>query len=127
MSETAPHPPPTLKPVEQAFARLESVLRANAKRFGAVGGDVAFFVKGAKPPSWQVTSLAGEVMIRPGTPPFPVCTIGIADRALPWLVDGTLDVPRAFKERWLVVEGDLDALKRFVRCLAPPESSDDPE
>lgn len=109
--------------IEAAFGRLERALGANPKAFAAVGGDVAFFVPGAKPPTWHATNLAGAVCIRPGTPPFPIVTIGITPQALGWLVEGTLDVPKAFKRKRLAIEGDFAALAALVRCfgeLEPP-------
>ncbi len=114
---------PTGAPVDQAavaaaFGRLEQALGANPKAFLPVGGDVAFFVPGANPPTWHLTSLAGAVCIRPGTPPFPVLTIGITPQALGWLVEGTLDVPKAFRLKRLAIEGDPAALAALVRCFA---------
>jgi hypothetical protein len=113
-----PEPAQTrLRTVEEAFARMGEVLASQGAAFAKVGGDVAFYVRGAKPPWWQVTSLGGQVLIRPGNPAFPVFTIGIIPEALSWFVDGTLDVQKAFRKQRLAVEGDLDALGRFVTCF----------
>lgn len=106
-----------IEQVEGAFATLERLLQANAGRFAKVGGDVAFYVKDARPPHWQVTSVGGMVVVRPGNPPFPVVTIGIVPQALAWLVEGTLDVAKAFRKKRLAVEGDFEALARFVECF----------
>ena len=106
-----------LRTVEDAFARMQEVLVASGPAFAKVGGDVAFYVRGAKPPWWQVTSMGGHVLIRPGNPAFPVFTIGIIPEALSWFVDGTLDVEKAFRKKRLAVEGDLEALARFVACF----------
>ncbi len=103
--------------VEPLLARLEQILRERPERFAAVGGDVALHIKGAQPPAWHVASVGAQVIIRPGNAPFPVCTIGLSLRPLRWLVQGTLDVPAAFKERYLIVEGDRQALARFVNCF----------
>ncbi|MBI3180901.1 MAG: SCP2 sterol-binding domain-containing protein [Myxococcales bacterium] len=110
--------------VPAAFRRLEAALRERPlSDFAAVGGEVAFIVRGAKPSHWRVTSLGGQVLIQPGNPPFPVFTIGIQPRALGKLAEGTLDVARAFREKRLVVEGDLEALGRFVSCFSFDETS----
>ena len=106
-----------LRTVEDAFARMQDVLGASGPAFAKVGGDVAFYVRGAKPPWWQVTSMGGHVLIRPGNPAFPVFTIGIIPEALSWFVDGTLDVEKAFRKKRLAVEGDLEAISRFVACF----------
>ncbi len=97
-------------------------LKSRGALFARVGGDVAFYVKGAKPPMWQVSNLGGRVVVKPGTPPFPVCTIGLSPPVLSWLVQGTLDVERNFRQKRLAVEGDLEALKVFVSCFAPLEA-----
>jgi hypothetical protein len=104
---------------KSAFATLQRVLNTQPEKFAKVGGDVAFYVKGAKPASWYVTNLGGAVLIREGNSPFPLCTVGINTDALTWLVEGTLDVAKAFRKRRLAVEGDLEALGRFVECFAP--------
>ena len=103
--------------VEEAFARMAEVLAEQGPAFAKVGGDVAFYVRGARPPWWQITSLGGQVTIRPGNPAFPVFTIGIIPEALSWFVDGTLDVEKAFRKKRLAVEDDFDALQRFVTCF----------
>lgn len=109
--------------VEESFGRLYDALKSRGAEFAKVGGDVAFYVKDAKPPFWQVSSLAGKVVVRPGAPPFPVCTIGLSPPVLSWLVQGTLDVRRNFEKRRLAVEGDLSALALFVKCFAEEDSS----
>lgn len=103
--------------VEDAFARMGEVLRDQGPAFAKVGGDVAFYVKGAKPPWWHVTSLGGFVVVRPGNTAFPVCSVGLIPEALAWFVEGTLDVEKAFRKKRLAVEGDADALARFVACF----------
>ena len=108
--------------VEESFGRLFDALKSRSAQFAKVGGDVAFYVKGARPPMWQVSTLAGQVVVKPGTPPFPVCTIGLSPPVLSWLVQGTLDVERNFRQKRLAVEGDLEALSLFVRCFAPLEA-----
>lgn len=118
MEGERPQKQPALN-VEEAFARLTALLQGRPREFAAVGGDVAFFVKGHKPSKWQVTSLGGAVVIRPGNPPFPRFTIGIVPQALSWMAQGKLDVPRAFKEKLMAVEGDLEALARFAACFEP--------
>lgn len=115
-------PPEQLRTVEASFARMQDVLVGAGPAFAKVGGDVAFYVRGAKPPWWHVTSLGGHVMIRPGNTAFPVCTIGIIPEALSWFVDGTLDVEKAFRKKRLAVEGDLEALGRFVACFSEQSS-----
>ncbi len=112
---TYPTPAQWTPKVTEAFAKLRDAV--DPAGFARVGGDVAFVVKGAKPAAWQVTSLGGHVQIRPGNAPFPVCTIGIIPEALLWLVEGTLDVQRAFAKKRMAVEGDLEALGRFVACF----------
>ncbi|MDX2012432.1 MAG: SCP2 sterol-binding domain-containing protein [Myxococcaceae bacterium] len=109
--------------VEEAFGRLYDALKSRGAEFAKVGGDVAFYVKDAKPPFWQVSSLAGNVVVKPGAPPFPVCTIGLSPPVLSWLVQGTLDVQKNFKYRRLAVEGDLTALALFVKCFAVEDES----
>ena len=110
--------------VEQAFERLAEQLQSRVTQFAKVGGDVAFFVKGHKPSHWQVTSIGGAVVIKPGNPPFPQFTLGIVPEALSWMSQGTLDVPRAFKDKLMAVEGDFEALTRFAACFASEESDD---
>jgi hypothetical protein len=109
--------------VEESFGRLFDALKHRGAEFAKVGGDVAFYVKDAKPPFWQVSSIAGNVVVKPGSPPFPVCTIGLSPPVLSWLVQGTLDVQRNFKYRRLAVEGDLAALALFVKCFAVEDES----
>jgi hypothetical protein len=109
--------------VEESFGRLYDALKRRGAEFAKVGGDVAFYVKDAKPPFWQVSSIAGNVVVKPGSPPFPVCTIGLSPPVLSWLVQGTLDVQRNFKYRRLAVEGDLAALALFVKCFAVEDES----
>jgi hypothetical protein len=104
--------------VEASFDRLQRALNASPRRFEAVGGDVAFCVREAKPSWWQVTRLGDVVAIKRGRPAFPICTIGIQGFALSDLATGTLDVERAFRKRWLAVEGDPEALGRFVECFS---------
>ncbi len=111
-----PEEPPRAD-VSAAFRKLEQLLRARPKAFAKVGGDVAFFVKGAEIPNWHLTLVGGEVVARPGIPPFPIVTIGLIADALQWMVEGTLDVERAFKKKRLAVEGDFAALGRFVECF----------
>jgi hypothetical protein len=106
---------------EASFEMLRKVLNADSRRFAGVGGDVAFCVKEDKPAWWQVTQIGRGVSVRPGRPAFAICTIGITAPALSSLMLGTLDVERAFKKHWLAVEGDYQALARFVECLAPAE------
>ncbi len=121
VSEPAPSEEAELS-VEESFGRLFDALKSRGALFARVGGDVAFYVKGAKPPMWQVSNLGGRVVVKPGTPPFPVCTIGLSPPVLSWLVQGTLDVERNFRQKRLAVEGDLEALKVFVSCFAPLEA-----
>lgn len=109
--------------VEESFGRLYDALKDRVAEFAKVGGDVAFYVKDAKPPHWGVSVVAGQVVVKPGAPPFPVCTIGLSPPVLSWLVQGTLDVPRNFKARRLAVEGDLTALGLFVECFAVEEEA----
>jgi hypothetical protein len=109
--------------VEESFGRLYDALKHRGAEFAKVGGDVAFYVKDARPPFWQVSSIAGNVVVKPGSPPFPVCTIGLSPPVLSWLVQGTLDVQRNFKYRRLAVEGDLAALALFVKCFAVEDES----
>jgi hypothetical protein len=109
--------------VEESFGRLYDALKSRGAEFAKVGGDVAFYVKDARPPFWQVSSIAGNVVVKPGSPPFPVCTIGLSPPVLSWLVQGTLDVERNFKHRRLAVEGDLAALALFVKCFAVEDPS----
>lgn len=108
--------------VEESFGRLYDALKDRVGEFAKVGGDVAFYVKDAKPPHWGVSVIAGKVVVKPGAPAFPVCTIGLSPPVLSWLVQGTLDVPRNFKARRLAVEGDLGALALFVKCFAVDEA-----
>ncbi len=110
--------------VEESFGRLYDALKDRSAEFAKVGGDVAFYVKDAKPPFWQVSALAGQVVVKPGTPPFPVCTIGLSPPVLSWLVQGTLDVRRNFEKRRLAVEGDLSALALFVKCFSVEAEAD---
>lgn len=112
--------------IEGAFARLQELLNQSPQRFAEVGGDVAFYVRGGRPPWWQVTAMAGQVLVKPGNPAFAVVTIGLIPEALVWLAEGTLDVAKAFKHKRLAVEGDALALARFVGCFeAQPELFDD--
>jgi len=110
--------------VEESFGRLYDALKHRGAEFAKVGGDVAFYVKDAKPPFWQVSSLGGQLVVKPGTPPFPVCTIGLSPPVLSWLVQGTLDVKRNFEKRRLAVEGDLAALALFVKCFAAEDEDE---
>jgi hypothetical protein len=112
--------PQGIRSVEDSFARMQEVLVESGPQFARVGGDVAFYVRGAKPPWWHATSLGGHVVIRPGNAAFPVFTVGIIPEALSWFVDGTLDVEKAFRKKRLAVEGDLEALGRFVACFSTP-------
>ncbi len=115
---------PDVLGVHESFQRLDQALNACPPgAFEGVGGDVAFFVCGSKPPQWQITALAGQVVVRPGNPAFPVFRVGITARALSYLVQGRLDVARAFREKQLAVEGDLAALGRFVRCFGEAEGA----
>ena len=104
--------------VEEAFGVLHDALQGRVAEFARVGGDVAFYVIDGKPPGWCVTTVAGHVVVKPGTPAFPVCTIGLSATVLSWLVQGTLDVAKAFRKNRLAVEGDLGALGVFVRCFS---------
>lgn len=104
--------------VEACFERMAKVLSENPDAFAAVGGDVAFYVRDARPPWWTVTSFGGRVVIQPGNPPFPKFSIGIIPEALAWFVEGSLDVEKAFRKKRLVVEGDLEALARFAACFS---------
>jgi hypothetical protein len=108
--------------IEGAFARLQELLNTDPQRFAAVGGDVAFYVRGGRPPWWQVTALGGQVLIKPGNPAFAVVTVGLIPEALVWLAEGTLDVQKAFKHKRLAVEGDGAALLRFVACFEAPST-----
>lgn len=110
-------------PVEESFGRLYDALQGKLAEFAKVGGDVAFYVKDAKPPHWGVSVVAGKIVVKPGAPPFPVCTIGLSPPVLSWLVQGTLDVERNFRARRLAVEGDLAALALFVKCFAFEEEA----
>jgi hypothetical protein len=117
VTEASSQPPEELS-VEESFGRLFDALQGRLAEFASVGGDVGFYVKDAKPPHWGVSIVAGTIVVKPGAPAFPVCTIGLSAPVLSWLVQGTLDVERNFRARRLAVEGDLAALALFVRCFA---------
>jgi len=119
----APDQTPDELSVEESFGRLFDALQGKLAEFAKVGGDVGFYVKDAKPPHWGVSVVAGNVVVRPGAPAFPVCTIGLSPPVLSWLVQGTLDVERNFRARRLAVEGDLTALALFVKCFAVEEEA----
>lgn len=114
----SPEPDDGFLPPDEALRRLERVLRDRAAEFDEVGGDVGLYVKGAKPEHWHISRVGPEVVIRPGQAPFPVVRIGIASRSLSYLVKGDLLVERAFRNRYLMVDGDREAFARFVACFA---------
>jgi hypothetical protein len=113
--------------VDETAELLEKLARLLASKppalFRRVGGEVALVIVGHEPPDWCVRLDAqGVVELTPGLAAGPIVKIGLKPSALGWLVAGTLDVERAFREKRLAVEGDLRALERFAQCFAPAGS-----
>ena len=53
----------------------------------------------------------------------PVLRIGIEPRALRWMVEGTLDVQQAFKDKRVALEDPDLLIRRFVACFEPAGSA----
>ena len=109
---------------EETAAFIETLARVLSSRpvavFERVGGEVALVVVGHSPEAWIVwVGDAKTVEVVPGTSVKPIVKIGIKPSALRWLLEGTLNVERAFETRRLAVEGDLGALARFAQCFLP--------
>ncbi len=115
---------PSPEETDLHLRRLAGLLAAKpGALFRRVGGVVALRVVGHEPEHWSVRlAAAGGVELVPEPAPSPIVTIGLRPSALARLVDGTLDVERAFRERRLAVEGDLQALDRFAACFLPSGS-----
>jgi hypothetical protein len=116
---------PTKKSARDAFAVLQWVMRQRPlAMFQRVGGEVGFAVVfGDDVTDWTVRADGQQVSIVEGRPSSPAVTIGIQLRALRWLVEGTLDVPKAFADHRIAIKGDSEAFAKFVACFALPEKS----
>jgi hypothetical protein len=88
-----------------------------------VGGEVALAIVGHEPRDHTIRIGAdGIVEIVAEAAKAPVVTIGIKPKALFWLLEGTLDVPKAFERKRLALEGDPKAMQRFAECFTPGKS-----
>jgi len=109
--------------VPELLDALRGALKDRALQFSRVGGEIALVIVGHEPPDHTVRlSKRGVVEIVEGKAKAPIATIGIKPSALAWLIEGTLDVERAFEKRRLAVEGDVAALGRFAECFRPSGS-----
>jgi hypothetical protein len=115
-------------PVETALAILLAVIRRGpAVLFQRIGGDVEFVVReGDAIVNWTFTTRpsGAHVDLERGKPPGkPVVRVGIRQGALTRLVQGTLDVEWAFRDRRLAIEGEPTAVQRFCACFLPPAAT----
>jgi hypothetical protein len=125
-----PRDPNAPKPtVPQLFARLEAALNARPiEELAKIGGEITFVVVDGDPIHWTVVREGDVVRILPRNSLWPVCRIGMQRKVLRWMLEGTLDVAKAFEERRLAVEGDHEALRRFAAwrrfaaCFAPTDA-----
>jgi hypothetical protein len=109
--------------VPELLARLERALRDRPLLFQRVGGELALEIVGHEPSHFTVRAKGGVVEIVQEKCARPIATIGIKPAALEWLIEGTLDVERAFETHRLAVEGDKSALGRFAQCFTPSSST----
>lgn len=117
----------TRRRVAASMLRMEAVLAARpVQMMQRVGGEVELVVvtpHGRQ--AWHVAALGKVIRVAPSPAPSgaPALRIGVEMRALRRLVEGTLDVKRAFAERLLAVEGSAVALERFVACFGGAQSA----
>lgn len=106
---------------------LAQLLRMLTQAPGAparmVRGEIALVIIGAEPRDWTIDLVEGhEIAIEPRLCAEPLVRIGLTRRILRYLIEGTLDVERAFKEHQLAVEGDFRALERLISSFEPAKS-----
>lgn len=111
--------------VATSMLKLEEALQANpAQLFSRLGGEVGFVVilpKGRQ--HWAVYLDGDLVRVTQREAVDPVLRIGIEPRALRWMVEGTLDVQQAFKDKRVALEDPDLLIRRFVACFEPAGSA----
>ncbi len=111
--------------VATSMLKLEAALQANpAQLFSRLGGEVGFVVilpKGRQ--HWAVYLDGDLVRVTQREAVDPVLRIGIEPRALRWMVEGTLDVQQAFKDKRVALEDPDLLIRRFVACFEPAGSA----
>lgn len=112
-------------PVEKALRILLAILqRAPVVLFQRIGGDVEFIIReGDEIVRWFFTAQAGIVELKAGPPTASAVKVAIRQGALTRLVQGTLDVDLAFKERRLGIAGEPKIVERFCQCFLPPAAT----
>lgn len=112
---------PTPEETDSFLAALAHLLASRpAAMFQRVGGEVALIIVGHTPEAWTVRlGSAGTIEVVPGEAARPVVKVGLKPSALRWMLEGSLDVERAFEQKRLAVEGDLQAFSRFAQCFQP--------
>jgi len=112
-----PQMPPS---VHALVSQLEMVFQSRpVEAFARLGGAIEIMVIAEGPIHFTATLVHGVVRVTPGAPAAPVLRFGIERFALQWLIDGSLDAPRAFRERRLAIEAEPDVLDRFGDLMAP--------
>jgi len=112
-------------PVEKAMRILLAILqRAPVVLFQRIGGDVEFIVReGDAIVHWGFSAGSGTVELKSGAPAKSAVKVAIRQGTLTRLVQGTLDVDLAFKERRLGIAGEPKIVERFCQCFLPPAAT----
>jgi hypothetical protein len=112
-------------PVDKAMRILLAILqRAPVVLFQRIGGDVEFIVRdGDEVVHWGFSAQSGAVELKAGAPTKSAVKVAIRQGALTRLVQGTLDVDLAFKERRLGIAGEQKVVERFCQCFLPPAAT----